>query len=89
MTSKIQFNEPVLQRIIPEGSHGVFVSVHGICRDTLKKGTPIEDNRIDVVTFGLHLLYLSNVHTFCAGHVVDHAFVSGAERKQSRRSPNK
>lgn len=55
----------------------------------LKKGTPIEDNRIDVVTFGLHLLYLSNVHTFCAGHVVDHAFVSGAERKQSRRSPNK
>lgn len=38
-----------------------------------KKGTPtyapIDDNRADVVSFGLRLFYFTNVQVFCAGLV--------------------
>lgn len=38
-----------------------------------KRGTPtyapIDDNRADVVSFGLRLFYFTNVQVFCAGLV--------------------
>lgn len=60
-------------------SHCVFAYVYGFCWDTVKKNknsdgyrdgamAHTEENRPDVVLFGLHLLYFPNVYAFCAGH---------------------